>query len=344
MAITFASPVKYAHAMREKLGHRPYCNGPGGEFNFIRKMACNFGWDWLIGKAARSDSTVLIVGESGSGKELAARDIHRNSPRARAPFIAINASELAETLLESELFGHEKGAFTGAIAQKKGKLELAEGGTIFLDEIGDLSSGVQVKLLRVLQEREFTRVGGTRPIKIDVRFIAATNKDLDTAVKSGAFRQDLFYRLNVVTLRMPPLRDRPDDIPLLATLFVKRYAAKCKRHIIGITAEARACLMRYSWPGNVRELENAIERAVVLGSTDRIAPEDLPESVLEESAQAGEAATNYHEALQAAKKRIVVEALERVGGQHNEAARLLGLHPNNLHRLIRTLGIRSHKP
>src|SRR5207244_13205493 len=214
------------------------------------------------------------------------------------PFVAINAAELAESLLESELFGHEKGAFTGAIAQKKGKLELADGGTIFLDEIGDLAASVQVKLLRVLQEREFTRLGGTRPIKLDVRVIAATNKDLDEAVKSGAFRQDLFYRLNVVTLRLPPLRERPDDIPLLATFFAKRYAAKCKRHVQGIAPEARACLTRYSWPGNVRELENAIERAVVLGSTDRISPEDLPETVLESAG--GPAPTNYHELLQAA--------------------------------------------
>ena len=196
-----------------------------------------------------------------------------------------------------------------------------------------------MKLLRVLQEREFTRLGGTRSIKLDVRVIAATNKDLDEAVKSGAFRQDLFYRLNVVTLRLPPLRERPDDIPLLAAFFAKRYAAKCKRHVQGIAPEARACLTRYSWPGNVRELENAIERAVVLGSTDRISPEDLPETVLESAG--GPAPTNYHELLQAAKKRIVIEALERTGHDHHDAAQLLGVHPNNLHRLIRHLGLRE---
>ena len=298
----------------------------------------------VIAKAARTDSTVLIVGESGTGKELAARDIHRNSPRARQPFIAINASELAEPLLESELFGHEKGAFTGAIAQKKGKLELAEGGTIFLDEIGDLPAAVQVKLLRVLQEREFTRVGGTRLIRIDVRFIAATNKNLDAAVKSGNFRQDLFYRLNVVTLRMPPLREHPEDIPLLGAMFVKRFAEHCKRHIIGVSREARASLTRYTWPGNVRELQNAIERAVVLGCTDRITPEDLPETVLEANGNAGEGPTNYHDALQTAKKRIVLEALERADGVYTAAANELGIHPNNLHRLIRHLGLRNTSP
>ena len=294
----------------------------------------------VIGKAARTDSTVLILGESGTGKEMAARDVHRNSARKNGPFVAINASEITESLIEAELFGHERGAFTGAVGQRKGKLELAEGGTLFLDEIGDLSAAVQVKLLRVLQEREFTRVGGTRPIRIDVRFIAATNRDLESAVKAGAFRNDLFYRLNVVALRLPPLRERPDDVPLLARLFAKRYAERCKRRIIGMTPEALGYLTRYQWPGNVRELENAVERAVVLGCTDRIAPEDLPESVLEAGSDTADAPTSYHQAVQAAKKQIVVEALERAAGRRADAARALGLHPNNLSRLIRHLGLR----
>jgi transcriptional regulator with PAS, ATPase and Fis domain len=294
----------------------------------------------FIGKTARTDATVLILGESGTGKEMAARDIHRNSARSQRPFCAINASEIAETLIEAELFGHEKGAFTGAIGPKKGKLEAAEGGTIFLDEVGDLSPAVQVKLLRVLQEREFTRVGGTRPIKMDVRFIAATNQDLDAAVRNGRFRPDLFYRLNVVTLRMPPLRDRADDVLLLATLFAKRYAERCKRRITGIAPEARQRLLRYSWPGNVRELENAIERAVVLGCTDRITADDLPESVLEVESNGNDNSTDYHQAVQAAKKRIVLEALERASGQRRQAAESLGLHPNNLSRLMRHLGLR----
>jgi transcriptional regulator with GAF, ATPase, and Fis domain len=296
----------------------------------------------LIAKAAQSSATVLILGESGTGKELAAREIHRLSERARRPFVTINASELAETLLESELFGHEKGAFTGAIAQKKGKLELADGGTLFLDEIGELAPAVQVKLLRVLQERELTRVGGTRAIQIDVRIIAATNRDLEAAVRSGAFRQDLFYRLNVIAVRMPSLRDRPDDVPLLAALFAQRYARKVKRHIVGVAPEARACLTRYEWPGNVRELENAIERAIVLGSTDRVELDDLPETVLE-SRSTGDAPAGYHDAIQSAKKRIVLEALERASGDYGGAARELGIHPNNLHRLLRNLGLKKDR-
>jgi len=297
----------------------------------------------LIARAAPSDSTVLIFGESGTGKELAARAIHLNSPRARRPFIAINAAALAETLLESELFGHEKGAFTGAIAQKKGQLELADGGTVFLDEIGELAPALQVKLLRVIQEREFSRVGGTRPVTIDVRFIAATNKDLEAAVKDGRFREDLYYRLNVVVLRMPALRERRDDIPLLASFFLSKISARCKRRVVGLSPEARACLMSYDWPGNVRELENAIERAVVLGSAERLQLDDLPESLLEQGGQTAGASTEYHTAVQQAKQQIVTVALDRAAGNHTEAARQLGLHPNNLHRLIRNLKVK-HTP
>ena len=216
----------------------------------------------FIGKVAPADSTVLLRGESGTGKELAARAIHQNSPRANRPFIALNCAALAETLLESELFGHEKGAFTGAVAQKKGKLEIAEGGTLFLDEVGEISPQIQTKLLRVLQEREFERVGGTRPIKINVRIVAATNKDLEEAIRAGSFRQDLYYRLNVISRTMPPLRNRPEDIPLLASYFVVRYSEKCKRSVNGLSPKAREYLLAYDWPGNVRELENAIERAV----------------------------------------------------------------------------------
>lgn len=295
----------------------------------------------LIAKVARTDSTVLILGESGTGKELAARAIHANSPRARGPFVAINAAAIADTLLESELFGHEKGAFTGAIAQKRGHLELAEGGTIFLDEIGELNPAIQVKFLRVLQEHEIRRVGGTRPIKIDVRFIAATNKDLGAAVKEGRFRQDLYYRLNVVVLRMPALRERPEDIPLLANFFLNRIGAHCKRRVLGLSPDARACLMRHDWPGNVRELENAIERAVVLGSAERLRLDDLPESVLEHSSDAPESSTEYHHAVRYAKQQIVIAALVRAEGNRAEAARQLGLHPNNLHRLIRNLNVRD---
>jgi len=224
----------------------------------------------FISKIAPTDATVLIGGESGTGKELAARAIHRNSKRAQKPFMAVNCAALAESLLESELFGHERGAFTGAIAQKKGRLEIADGGTVFLDEIAELTPSLQVKLLRVLQEREFERVGGTVTIKIDVRVIAATNKNLDDALSRGEFRHDLYYRLNVVSLDMPPLRERREDIMLLAKYFLDKYGTQCNRKFRGFSDDARECLLLYDWPGNVRELENAIERAVVLGTRDFI--------------------------------------------------------------------------
>ncbi|HYK22067.1 MAG TPA: sigma 54-interacting transcriptional regulator, partial [Pyrinomonadaceae bacterium] len=232
----------------------------------------------FISKVAPKDSTVLISGESGTGKELAARAIHRNSKRVQKPFMGVNCAALNESLLESELFGHEKGSFTGAFAQKKGRLEVADGGTVFLDEIAELTPPLQVKLLRVLQEREFERVGGTVTIKVDLRVIAATNKNLEEAIEAGQFRQDLYYRLNVVSLEMPALRERREDIMLLANYFADRYSTKCNRRLNGFSSEARACLTSYDWPGNVRELENAIERAVVLGTTDLILAEDLPEA------------------------------------------------------------------
>jgi transcriptional regulator with GAF, ATPase, and Fis domain len=296
----------------------------------------------FVTKAAPTGSTVLIGGESGTGKELVARAIHRNSPRAGKSFVAINCAALTESLLESELFGHERGAFTGAVAQKRGKLEEAEGGTLFLDEVGELAPGIQAKMLRVLQEREFERVGGTRTIKANVRLIAATNRDLEQASRSGSFRQDLYYRLNVVSLTTPPLRERREDIPLLANYFVQKHAAAVGRNVMGLSGQARTCLMQYQWPGNVRELENAIERAVVLGSTEKILPEDLPESVLE--ADHGEEAggTRFNDAVKQAKKQIILTAIAQAGGNYAEAARLLGLHPSNLHRVIRNLGMRAN--
>ncbi|HUJ20843.1 MAG TPA: sigma 54-interacting transcriptional regulator [Bryobacteraceae bacterium] len=295
----------------------------------------------FISRVAPTESTALITGESGTGKELVARAIHRNSPRANKPFVAINCAALTETLLESELFGHERGAFTGAVAQKKGKLEVADGGTVFLDEMGELAPALQVKLLRVLQEREFERVGGTRPIRIDVRVIAATNRDLAQSVKTGSFRQDLYYRLNVVCLEMPPLRERRDDIPLLAAYFAARAGERSKRHVRGVSPEARACLLSYDWPGNVRELENAIERSVVLGSSDFILPEDLPEAVLETERPAGFAIAKYHETVADAKKQVILRAVEQAGGNYTEAAKILGVHPNYLHRLIRNMNLKS---
>ncbi len=295
----------------------------------------------FISKVAPTDSTVLLSGESGTGKELVARAIHQNSRRADKAFMAVNCAALAESLLESELFGHEKGSFTGALVQKKGRLEVADEGTVFLDEIGELSPALQVKLLRVLQEREFERVGGTRPIKVDIRVITATNRDLEQAVSQGLFRQDLYYRLNVVSLEMPPLRDRPDDIPLLANYFVAKYGERCNRRIAGVSAEAQKRLRSYDWPGNIRELENAIERAVVLGTTDRILLEDLPESVLEADAVADAPATKYHEAVAQTKRQIILSAMEQARGSYTAAAKLLGVHPNYLHRLIRNMNLKE---
>jgi len=295
----------------------------------------------FINRVAPTESTVLIRGESGTGKELVARAIHQNSSRAGRPYVAINCAALTETLLESELFGYEKGSFTGALGQKKGKLEVADHGTVFLDEIGELAPGLQAKLLRVLQEREFERVGGTKSIKLDVRILAATNRELEEEVRNGKFRQDLFFRLNVVSVRMPPLRERREDISVLATHFAMKYAERAKRAIAGISPEARACLLHYDWPGNVRELENAIERAVVLGSSEFILPEDLPESVLEKGGPAPGSTTAFHDRVRESKKQLIMNAFEQADGNYTEAARLLGLHPNYLHRLIRNLNIKG---
>jgi transcriptional regulator with GAF, ATPase, and Fis domain len=294
----------------------------------------------LIERVAPSDATVLIHGESGTGKELAARAIHNNSPRKDQPFVALNCAALTESLLESELFGHERGAFTSAISQKKGLLEVAEGGSIFLDEIGELPLALQAKLLRVLQEREFVRVGGTRPIHVNVRFLAATNKDLQKAVREDRFRLDLFHRLNVISLAMPALRDHPEDIPLLAEHFAARYAKKCNRRIKGISPEARTCFLQYDWPGNIRELENAMERAVVIGTSEFILPEDLPETLLETAPASSSSPANYHAAIINLKKQLILNAFEQAGGSITETAKLLGVNSNYLHRLIRNLGLR----
>ena len=253
----------------------------------------------FVNRVAPSDSTVLIQGESGTGKELAARAMHRGSGRAGRPFVAINCAAIPADLIESELFGHEKGAFTHAFAQKKGKFEVADGGVVFLDEIGELLPALQVKLLRFLQEREFERLGGTRQISVDVRLVAATNKDLQAAVAAGTFRSDLFFRLNVVALEMPALRERREDIPALANHFVAKLSKKSCTKPKVVSREAMECLVDYDWPGNVRELENAIERALVLGPTDMIEPEDLPESVLEKDRPAGLLRAKYHLAVKA---------------------------------------------
>lgn len=293
-----------------------------------------------IRTVASTGSTILIYGESGTGKELVARAIHKNSLRKDKPFVALNCAALTETLLESELFGHEKGSFTSAICQKKGLLEVAEDGSVFLDEVGELPLTLQAKLLRVLQEREFVRVGGTRSLKLNVRFLAATNKDLQKAVREEKFRADLYHRLNVISLTLPPLREHPEDIALLAEHFAARYAKKCNHHVKGFSPEARACLMQYDWPGNIRELENATERAVVIGSSDYILPEDLPETLLETAPTSASASTSYHDAIRNLKKQMILNAFEQSGGNITETARVLGVHSNYLHRLIRNLDLR----
>ncbi|MBV9265579.1 MAG: sigma 54-interacting transcriptional regulator [Acidobacteriaceae bacterium] len=295
-----------------------------------------------IARIAPTDATVLIRGETGTGKELAARAIHDNSPRAGRRFEAINCALLKGDLLESELFGHERGAFTGALTQKRGRLEIAHGGTVFLDEVAELPEAPQSMLLRVLQEHAFERLGGTTRIEVDIRIIAATNKNLEDALRMHKFREDLYYRLNVVSVEMPPLRDRRDDIPLLAHHFAQRMSKKNNRIVTGISTEAMAYLQAYDWPGNVREVENAIEHAIVFGSTAEIMPEDLPEAILERTPpQSTVPVINYQDAMRKAKKQIVLDALQQAKGDRSKAAKLLHIHPNNFYRLLRDLEVMS---
>ena len=295
----------------------------------------------LARRAAESRTTMLLTGESGTGKGLLARCVHEWSERREHPFVAVNCVALAESVLESELFGHEKGAFTGADAQRMGRFEAAHGGTIFLDEIGATQPALQLKLLQVLQEGVIQRVGGNHPIEVDVRVIAATNRTLPELVERGEFLEDLYYRLNVIPLAILPLRQRREDIEPLARHFLQQYVAESKRLIRGIDAAALRCLREYDWPGNVRELENAVERAVVLGMGDEIVAEDLPEQVV----AAGHAAPagvkmGYHAALEDCKRRLVRDALEQTGGNQSQAAELLGVHRTYLVRLLKTLDLR----
>ncbi len=298
----------------------------------------------LIAQVARTSTTVLVTGESGTGKELIARAIHRQGARRDKPFVAVNPAALSETLLESELFGHEKGAFTGAYQRKLGKLEMAQGGTLFLDEIGTLKPELQSKLLRVLQEREIERVGGTRIIRIDVRVIAATNVDLKQAVANQAFREDLYYRLNVVPISVPPLRDRRDDIPLLVEHFIRRYSAEMNKRIEGLSPEAMAVLHDYPWPGNVRELQNIIERLVGLVDTPIIGINDLPLDLLlpDHTVRLRHAETlPLREATEEFERQIVLRVLERVRWNRSEAARILGVHRNSLKTMLTRWGFGS---
>ncbi|WP_027357725.1 sigma-54-dependent transcriptional regulator [Desulforegula conservatrix] len=295
----------------------------------------------VIAQVAPSEATVLISGESGTGKELVASAIHFNSPRKEGPLIKINCAAITDTLLESELFGHEKGAFTGADKRKEGKFVQANGGTLFLDEIGEMPLPMQAKLLRVLQEREITRVGGDSVIPVDVRMVAATNRDLATSVKNGEFREDLYYRLNVVDLNLPPLRDRRDDISLLASRFMASFAEKNKKNIKGFTPRAMDTLVRYDWPGNVRELMNMIERAVVLSRTEWLDEHDFSIRLTTEQQQY-RIPTEIEcpdEPLDEMEKRAIASMLERTGGNKSEASRRLGITRKTLHKKLREYGI-----
>ena len=288
---------------------------------------------------AQTSATVLLTGENGTGKEMLARAIHQESPRATGPFVAVSCAALPETLIESELFGHERGAFTSALQSRKGRFELANGGTLFLDEIGELSAAVQVKLLRVLQEREFERVGGTRTLNVDIRLIAASNRDLEKEVKEGRFRQDLFFRLNVVPLALPPLRERPEDIPLLAAYFVTKSAEKHGQSTPELAPELIEVLQEYEWPGNVRELENLIERLVVLSSGPSLGIEFVPEKMLR--ALPGTNVTDettLEGAVAALKRKLIINALHTEGNKV-AAAKRLGISRSYLHRLINEFDI-----
>ena len=328
----------------------------------------------LIEKIADTDSTVLITGESGTGKELVARTIHyNNTRRAGRPFVPLNCAAIPKDLLASELFGHEKGAFTGAVYARAGRFELAQGGTLFLDEVSELDPALQVKLLRVLQEREFQRVGGVKTVKVDVRILAATNADLETATKQGTFREDLFYRLNVIPLHLPPLRDRPEDLALLTTHFVQEFSRKRQREPLVFSAEANDCLIKYSWPGNVRELENLIERLSILVNGRAVQVSDLPQALLRmdvavreqsvhtaqelagavqgpalpairyDSIEFDEAGIDLDELITSIERNLIQKALDLAGGVRTKAARLLGLNRTTFLEKIKKMNIETGK-
>jgi transcriptional regulator with PAS, ATPase and Fis domain len=289
----------------------------------------------LIEMVAPTDATVLITGESGTGKEVVARAIHEASPRRLMPFMAIHCGALTETLLESELFGHERGAFTGAQARRKGKFEAAEGGTVFLDEIGDISLKTQTDLLRVLQDKEIVRIGSTSPFKVDFRCIAATNRDLEAMVKEGTFRFDLYYRLNVVSIHLPPLRERREDIPLLAESFLRKHATAMNKSVARISTEAMNLLMNYDWPGNVRELENAVERALVIGKNFEIVPTDFPMQLTVPHAVSGRR-------LEDVARAHIERVLEETGWNLTRTAEILAIDRSTLYSKIKAYGLRRH--
>jgi two-component system, NtrC family, nitrogen regulation response regulator NtrX len=311
-------------SLRAQIGQEEELNGNSGAINAVRAT---------LKRVAATGSRVLISGPAGVGKEVAARLLHLWSPRADAPFIVVSAARMTPERVEEELFGAED----GQDQVRPGLLEQAHGGTLFLDEIADMPLTAQAKILRVLTDQSFTRIGGQRMVKVDVRVVSATSRTLSEEIAAGRFREDLYYRLNVVSLVVPPLRERRDDVPLLASYFVRQHATRCKRQVKGISPEARKLLMSYDWPGNVRELSNAIERAVVLGSQDVILLEDLPENLLESAQPENE--QGFHGLVADGKRDIIRQALDKAGGNVALAARDLGLQPTYLHRLIRNLAI-----
>jgi len=318
--------------LREALAERHRVEGIIGDSGRMQEVLS------LVRRVAPSDATVLIRGESGTGKELIANALHYASPRAAGPLVKVNCAALAESLLEAELFGHEKGAFTGAVGSRKGRFELADGGSIFLDEIGDLPPHLQVKLLRVLQEREFERVGSSRPIKVDVRLFAATHRNLEALVREGRFREDLYYRINVVTIMLPPLRERREDLPPLIEHFLLAFAGKNGKTVRGLTRGAREALLRYDYPGNIRELENLMERAVVLTRDDVIGVEDLPLSLEAAAPGSGEEA-GLIASVEGLERRMIREALAKADGTQTRAAELLGISERVLRYKLRKYGL-----
>ena len=322
-------------ALKERLGDRFDFSKIIGKSHKMKEL-----FD-LLAQVAPTDATVLILGESGTGKELVANAIHHNSPRANQPFIKVACAALPETLLESELFGHERGAFTGAIARKEGRFQLAHRGTIFLDEVGEMSATTQTKILRVLQEKEFEPLGSTRVVKVDVRVIAATNKDLEKEIREGRFREDLFYRLNVVPVSLPPLRERKEDIPALAGHFLSIYREKNKKELREISGKALDLLVRYDWPGNIRELENCIERAVVMARGEIIAPADLPPQIQALSSEKEDSGVRFPSgiSLQEVEKALILKTLEDTGGNRSRAAEILGINRRTLQMKLKEYGL-----
>jgi two-component system, NtrC family, response regulator len=348
LMLTVDKAAKYAEAQRENLLLRQSLEDKFSSHHIIGRGKAMLRVLDLVNKAAPSRSTVLITGESGTGKELVAKAIHYASPRKKGAFISVNCMALNPGVLESELFGHEKGSFTGAMALKRGRFEMAHNGTIFLDEIGELSADMQVKLLRVLQERKFERVGGNDSIEVDIRVLAATNKNLQDAVAAGEFREDLFYRLNVVQIEMPPLRERREDVPLLAAHYLERYSAENTKHFKGFTPDSMDFLTSYEWPGNVRQLQNVVERCVVLASGEMIGVEDLPLEIKDEESQFKSAVDllptkiNLAETLEKIEAALIRRALARSNFVQVKAAEMLGLSKSLLQYKLKKYKLTGH--